>query len=69
MFMLNLIFFSVKYIFDKNAILSYRVFSDAPYYVRGVSISQDVCLCVRLCTSLSFWKDKYLSKPLQMDLD
>ena len=48
-------------------------FSDAPYYaysyVRGVSINQDVYVCVHLCTSLSFWTDQYLSKLLQMDID
>ena len=24
-------------------------FSDAPYFVRGVSINQDVCVCVYVC--------------------
>ena len=30
-------------------LLLLSLFSDAPYYVRGVSISQDVCVCVCLC--------------------
>jgi len=29
-----------------SKIIAGNVFSDAPYFVRGVSISQDVCLCV-----------------------
>ena len=35
-----------KYLLLFFVLIFLRVFSDTPYYVRGVSINQDVCLCV-----------------------
>ena len=48
-----------------NILTAHILFSDAPYFVRGVSINQDVCLCVcarhfhfgkiNICQNLSRW--------------
>ncbi len=58
-FLINWIFyvrvqFKKKYLLLFFVLIFLRVFSDAPYYVRGVSINQDVCLPVCVSVHVTF---------------
>ena len=59
-------FSTLVFVFDglKSGISIFR----RPLLCKG-RLYKSRCLSVRLCTSLSFWTDKYLSKLQQMDLD